>query len=114
MIKEMTCIICPRGCALKAEVENGTFLGVSGNACPRGEQYAYNECINPVRTVTSTMKSAEGKVVPVKTAAPIPKAQMFACMELLSREKVVLPVQIGDVILKDVCGTQIVSCANVD
>ena len=114
MTKEMTCIICPRGCALKAETENGSFLGVTGNACSRGEQYAYHECINPVRTVTSTMKSAEGKTVPVKTSVPIPKGRMFECMELINQAKVDLPVRIGDVILADVCGSNIVACANVD
>ena len=114
MTKEMTCIICPRGCALKAETENGTFLGVTGNACSRGEQYAYHECVNPVRTVTSTMKSTDGKVVPVRTSVPIPKDRMFECMERINRGKVNLPVCIGEVILADVCGSNIVACANVE
>ena len=49
-IRELTCIICPKGCALKVELdENGKVLGVTGNTCKRGAEYAENECTNPMR-----------------------------------------------------------------
>ena len=52
--RSLTCIICPRGCLL--EVELGENIAVSGNLCPRGKVYAENECTNPQRTVTSTVR----------------------------------------------------------
>ena len=43
--------------------------------------------------------------MPVKTAAPVPKEKIGACMEALKEAEVELPVQIGDVVMKDVAGT---------
>ena len=39
MKRELVCIICPRGCRLTVEGEVGN-LTVTGNACPKGKQYA--------------------------------------------------------------------------
>ena len=36
MKKTITCIVCPRGCAMTAEVTDGKIT-VTGNTCPRGE-----------------------------------------------------------------------------
>ena len=113
MIREMICIICPRGCALKAEIENGQFIGVTGNACPRGAKYAQDECCNPMRTVTSTMRCADGRVVSVKTDRPIPKENIFECMKMIDSQKVCLPIQIGDVIIENVFGSKIVATSNL-
>ena len=55
MKRNMICIICPRGCAMTAEV-NGETVTVTGHTCPRGEEYAINECLHPVRTVTATIR----------------------------------------------------------
>ena len=66
MVRELICIVCPRGCHLKVDSDN---LKVSGNGCIRGEKYGVSEVTNPVRTVTSTMKVDNGelKLIPVKT-----------------------------------------------
>jgi len=34
--KNMTCVVCPRGCALTVTVEDGKILSVTGNTCKRG------------------------------------------------------------------------------
>ena len=54
-------------------------LQVVGNSCPKGQEYAVNECTNPVRTVTSTVRvsNREDTMVSVKTAAPVPKEKMM-------------------------------------
>ena len=77
MKKKITCIVCPRGCVMTAEI--GDEIKVTGNACARGEQHAIGECTNPVRTVTSTVRisNREDTMLPMKTAAPIPKGEMF-------------------------------------
>ena len=112
-IRELTCIICPKGCALKAELdENGKVLGVTGNTCKRGAEYAENECTNPMRTVTSTMRCSDGSVIPVKTASPIPKADIFECMRVINSKIVTLPVEIGTVVIADVFGSDIVVTEN--
>ena len=40
MTRDLVCIICPRGCNLKVELEGKEIKGVTGNGCPRGLQYA--------------------------------------------------------------------------
>ncbi len=36
--KKLTCVVCPRGCSLTAELEDGKLVRVTGNTCPRGEK----------------------------------------------------------------------------
>lgn len=115
MNRKLTCIICPRGCELSVSDENGR-LTVRGNGCPRGEKYAVDECQNPTRTVTSTVKIAnrDDTQVSVKTESPVPKDKIFDVMELIRSSAANAPVRIGDVILADVCGTNIIATKNID
>lgn len=108
MTRELICVSCPIGCALKVELsEGGEVLNVSGNNCKRGAQYAVSECTNPERVLTSTMRVKGGKlpVVPVKTSVPIPKGKMFDCMAVINAEVVDAPVKMGDVLINNICDT---------
>ena len=111
MMRELTCIVCPIGCGLKAEIKNGKVISVTGNTCPRGKQYAINECTDPQRIVTSTMRCGRG-VVPVKTDRTIPKDRVFECMKIINSRSAHLPIHIGDVIIEDVYGANIVATQN--
>lgn len=115
MERNITCIICPRGCAMTVKEEAGKLV-VTGNTCPKGEEYAINECVNPVRTVTSTVRVANRKdtMVSVKTAAPVPKGKMMDVMALLRKTEVQAPVAIGDVVLTDVFGTTVIITKAID
>ena len=112
MKRTLTCIVCPLGCTLEAEVTNGSVI-VSGNTCKRGASYAESECIAPKRVVTSTVRSQNGKLIPVKTDAPIPKEKISECMKQINAASCDLPISIGDVIIKDIFGSNIVATANV-
>ena len=104
---ELICITCPRGCHLKVD-ENNDYA-VSGNACPRGAVYGKNEILNPVRVVTSTVKTsvkAESRC-PVKTNGAIPKGKMFEAMRLLDDIVLDAPINVGDVVIADLFGTGI-------
>ena len=83
MTRDMTCIICPRGCALKVKI-NGDNITVTGNSCPKGEQYAIDECTNPTRTVTSSVRveNREDTMVSVKTEKPVPMDKIFEVIRL--------------------------------
>lgn len=115
MERNLVCILCPRGCNLTAKQENGTWT-VTGNTCPRGEKYAIDECTNPVRTVTSILRisNRDGIMVSVKTANPIAKGRMFEAMEIIRNATVKAPVRIGDVLLQNVCGADIIATKNID
>jgi len=115
MKRNLTCIICPRGCALEAEI-TGDTVHVTGNSCPNGEKYAVSECLHPVRTVTATVRVANRRdtMVSVKTQSPVPKEHMMDVMALLRKTQVSAPLSIGDVILRDVFGTDIVITKKVN
>ena len=114
MEKKLTCIICPRGCLMTAAVEDGK-VRVTGHTCPKGEEYAVSECINPVRTVTATVRVENRKdvMVSVKTEAPVPKGKMAEVMAALRRITVKAPIQIGDVVLEDIFGTRILATKEI-
>ena len=109
MKRNLICIICPRGCALEADI-NGKDVSITGNACLKGKEYAVNECIRPVRTVTATVRvsNRENTMVSVKTQSPVPKDKMMDVMALLRKTQVNAPVRIGDVVLENVFGTSII------
>lgn len=110
--RKLTCIVCPLGCELTVTLEENRVLEVRGNTCKRGEAYAQNECTNPKRTVTSTVLCEDGCTVSVKTDEPIPKEKIFECMEVINSTTARLPIKIGDVIIKNVCGSNIVATKN--
>ena len=116
MIRELTCIVCPKGCPLRVELEDGKILNVTGFTCPRGKQYAIDECTHPMRTVTSTARTESGSVIPVKTNTTIPKEKMFDCMKEINKATAVLPVHIGDILIENILGTgaNVVITANMD
>ena len=104
--RNLTCIICPLGCALTVEFDSdGKVNKVSGNTCPRGKQYAIDECTHPMRTVTSTARASDGAPIAVKTDRAIPKELMLACMKEINRVTVTLPTRIGDVVIENLLGT---------
>ena len=105
MTRELTWIICPRGCNLTVTLEDGRVTDVKGNACPRGVTYATSECTNPQRTVTTTVRCEDGSVIPVKTNKAIPKEKMMECMAAINRTTVPNDVKIGDVVISGVVGT---------
>ena len=110
--RELTCIVCPLGCSIKVELDNDKVVSVTGNTCPRGKKYAEKECVSPERTITTTMRTNIGTVIPVKTDRTIPKDKMLAAMKIINGKTVALPVNIGDVLIKDVFGSNVVSVKN--
>lgn len=105
-IRELTCIVCPRGCQLKVELDDaGAVLSVSGNLCKRGNVYAFDECTNPMRVVTSTVRCEDGAVVSCKTNTSIPKSLVFDAMKIINAARAKNDVKIGDVIVENILGT---------
>ena len=109
MEKHLTCICCPLGCRITVLLDGNEIANISGNRCKRGEEYARREITAPVRTVTTTVRVTGGAspVVSVKTKTDIPKDRIFDCIACLKNISVEAPVNIGDVIVKDVAGTGI-------
>ena len=115
MTRELTCIICPMGCRLTAEID-GERITVSGNTCKRGEAYALQEITCPMRTVTSliAVDGAALPLCPVKTARQVPKAKIGEVLAALRTARANAPIRVGQVLIADVAGTgvDIVATAN--
>lgn len=102
---ELICIVCPKGCHLKVDEEND--YKVTGNTCAKGEDYGKIELKNPTRVITSTVR-CEGGMYPrcsVKTDAAIPKGMINDAMKTLDSITLKAPVELGQIVVKDVCGT---------
>ncbi|MBQ6817233.1 MAG: DUF1667 domain-containing protein [Bacilli bacterium] len=108
-MKDLICIVCPRGCQLKAEVVDGKLVSIEGNSCVRGKTYALNELTNPTRMVTSTVaiESNELKRLPVMTDKPISKNLIFKAMEEINKVIIKAPVKIGDIVIKNILSTDV-------
>lgn len=105
--RELTCIGCPMGCALTVKLNEREVVSVEGNTCKRGDIYARKEVTAPARIVTSTVRidGGEQAVAPVKTEKDIPKEKIFEVVQAIKKVQIEAPVEIGDVIIQDVCGT---------
>ena len=103
---DLICIVCPKGCHLKVDEENG--YKVTGNGCPRGAAYGEKELVNPTRVITSTVRieSKTARRVPVKTASDIPKGKIYDIMKELAIGDVVIPNVLG-------LGVDVVACKKV-
>ena len=69
----LICIVCPKGCHLSVDEADG--YKVTGQGCPRGEEYGKKELQSPTRVITSTVRITGGihNRLPVKTSRDIPK-----------------------------------------
>ena len=113
---KMICINCPKGCELDVEKADDGTVSVTGNACPRGEEYGKAELVNPTRMVTGLVRVAGmRKPLPVKTRTAIPKGKIDAVLFAFHQTTVQLPVKIGDVIIQNVAetGVDVVATANM-
>lgn len=106
MKKDLICIGCPLGCMLQVEMD-GEKITVRGNTCKKGEEYGRNEWLRPVRIVTSSVPVDNGnvEVLPVKTEREIEKNKILDCIKELRNVRVNAPVEIGDIIVENICNT---------
>lgn len=107
--RELTCIVCPNSCPLKAVVE-GEKVVVEGANCQRGMEYAEEEVLNPKRNVFTVIpvEGGEPPVVAVKTTKPIPKSAMRELVIRLLDVKLKAPVFEGQVVLRNFYGADVV------
>ena len=105
-MQKLTCIECPKGCALSVMIDAGKVAGVTGNLCPKGYTYAVAEIENPVRILTSVVatKGLSLKMIPVRTDRPIPKGALFPAMREIKKIKIEKAIHIGDIIVENILG----------
>ena len=106
MKRTFTCIVCPNGCEVEAEYEGSEVLSVTGNLCPKGKAYVTQELVDPRRTIATSVR-VEGGALPlasVRLTSAIPKDRIFDVMHEINRHVLTAPVQIGDMVIKNILG----------
>ncbi|MFO8109595.1 MAG: DUF1667 domain-containing protein [Thermoplasmata archaeon] len=118
MSQEVVCIMCPLGCRIKVQSDDGGIQNIKGFACENGKEYAEQEILCSTRTVMSVVRCRRGDfpTVSIKTSEPVDKDKIEDIMEAISKIEVDAPVRVGDKLLENVCktGADIVATRNVE
>jgi len=111
---ELTCILCPMSCTLKVSISDAD-IDVRGNQCAKGVEYAKQEVTNPVRHVMTVVRVRGGDIPTVSliTSKPVPKNCIERVMEATAYVELEAPIELGQVVIKDVCGTSLVATRRV-
>lgn len=120
---KFNCTTCPSECLLTVEVERDAdgvaeVRSVAGNSCPRGDKFAHQELICPMRVLTTTVAVSGGEeaLLPVRTAEAIPLALHAQVMTLIRGLVVNAPIRMGDIVLENLLDTNInlIASMNID
>lgn len=106
MIREFTCIVCPNGCEITVQAENGEIRSTEGAVCPKGEAYVSQELTDPRRCIATSVlvKGGELPLASVRLTKPIPKARIFDAMEAIKTVVLTAPVEAGTVVIHQILG----------
>jgi CxxC motif-containing protein len=107
-VETVICIGCPLGCRVKVSLDKrGRVASIRGAQCRQGEKYVLKELKEPVRTLTTTVRTTDREfpLLPVRTSRPVLKALMEGIMRETAGVVVKPPVKCGQVILPDVSGS---------
>ncbi|MEG0329763.1 MAG: DUF1667 domain-containing protein [Longicatena sp.] len=106
---ELDCIVCPMSCRLEVTMnEKNEIEQVSGNSCVRGDVFARQESVCPMRKVSTTIriKGTNHPLLPVITSQSVPKVKIFDIMKACKTLEVVAPISANQIIVKNIAGTE--------
>jgi len=109
MNRQFVCIICPNSCQLKVEYTGKKIMEIKGAQCDKGKEFVKNEITNPLRVFLGSVKVIRGdfRLLSVKSATPIPKKYLKIIGKMTHALKVDAPVEIGQVIAKNLLNENI-------
>jgi len=107
--KEITCIVCPIGCKIVVKIDGLEFTILEGNKCKKGIEYAKSEAIDPRRMLTTSVLVEGGSwpLVSVKSSEPISKDKLFRVLDEVKKKKVPAPINLNQIVIKNVANTKI-------
>jgi len=105
--KHFVCVVCPVGCEIDVVHDGGKIISMEGNKCEKSEEFVSQELIEPMRILTTTVRIQGSKwpVIPVRTDKAVPKRLFPRIMKQLRRTKVQAPVNMLDLVVRDVLRT---------
>jgi len=105
--KHFVCVVCPIGCEIDVVHDGSKIISMEGNKCEKSEEFVTQELIEPMRILTTTVRIQDSRwpVVPVRTDKAVPKRLFPRIMKQLRRVKLQAPVNMLDVVVRDVLRT---------
>jgi len=105
--KHFVCVICPIGCEIDVIHDGSKIISMKGNKCDKSEKFVTQEMIEPMRILTTTVRieGSRWPVIPVRTDKSVPKRLFPRIMRQLRRIRLQAPVDILDVVARDVLHT---------
>lgn len=106
MLRKFTCIICPSGCEITADIEDREIRSIEGAICSKGKTYVEQELTDPQRNIATSILVKDG-VLPlssVRLTNPIPKARIFDAMAEIKKVVLTAPVEAGTIVIKNCLG----------
>ena len=106
--ERIICIRCPMGCEVILSIdEGGEVVGMEGQRCKEGKEYALEEYRHPVRVLTTTLLTEGGEepLLAVRSSKGIPKGMLREAMRSLAKVRVRPPVKVGEKVVEDLLGT---------
>ena len=119
MKKYFCCTTCPLECKLTVTVDenDNSFIAVAGNRCPRGEVFARQELVLPLRVLTTTVRLEGGRgatLLPVRSDRAFALKKHREAVQELRGVRCQAPVRMGDVIVEHIVGTDAAIIATRD
>jgi CxxC motif-containing protein len=105
--KHFVCVVCPIGCEIDVVHDGSKIISMEGNKCEKSEEFVSQELIEPMRILTTTVRiqGSSWPVIPVRTDKAVPKRLFPRIMKQLRRIKLQAPVNMLDVVVRDVLRT---------
>ena len=105
--KHFVCVVCPIGCEIDVVHDGSKIVSIEGNKCEKSEEFVRQELVEPMRILTTTVRIEGSKwpVVPVRTDKAVPKRLFPRIMRQLRRVRLQAPVDMLDVVVRDVLHT---------
>jgi len=105
--KHFVCVVCPIGCEIDVVHDGSKIVSMEGNKCEKSEEFVRQELVEPMRILTTTVRIEGSKwpVVPVRTDKAVPKRLFPRMMRQLRRVRLQAPVDMLDVVVRDVLHT---------
>ena len=109
--KEFICVVCPNGCSIEAQYEEGNppkLISAEGMRCPRGKTWIQQEIESPMRTFSTSVLVDGGDFIEasVRLTKPVPLTKVFDIMAEIKEIRLQAPLSIGDVVMTNPAGTE--------
>jgi CxxC motif-containing protein len=101
------CVVCPIGCEIDVVHDGSKIISMEGNKCEKSKEFVSQELIEPMRILTTTVRieGSRWPVIPVRTDKAVPKRLFPQVMKRLRRMTLRAPVNISDVVVRDILRT---------